>query len=82
MALSSAERQAKYREQKRKDSSKRLDVLVSSDTRFYIEHLCERYSVTQKALIEKLVLDASIRSGIAFRNEHIFLESYTVTKGE
>jgi hypothetical protein len=74
MAQTNSERQAKYKRIKVEKSGKRLDMMVDSDTRFYIDDLCHCYTVTQKELIEKLVLDAAVRAEIACRQNHQFLE--------
>lgn len=64
--MTAAERQRKYRQKNRDDSGYRIDMQVSARTRWDLENLAERYSVTKKELIERLIKEEAIRSGIRF----------------
>lgn len=64
--MTAAERQRKYRQKNRDDSGYRIDMQVSARTRWDLENLTERYSVTKKELIERLIKEEAIRAGIRF----------------
>lgn len=64
--MTAAERQRKYRQKNRDDSGYRIDMQVSARTRWDLENLTERYSVTKKELIERLIKEEAIRAGVRF----------------
>lgn len=67
--MTAAERQRKYRQKNRDDSGGRIDMQVSARTKWDLEDLAERYSVTKKELIERLIREEAIRAGVRFDEE-------------
>lgn len=61
MAKSNAERQAAYRarrnERNNGDGEGLLNMLIKIQAKFALKRLANRYGVTEKAMIEKLLLD-------------------------
>lgn len=61
MAASSAERQAKYRQSRAfagENGERRINTWVSSGTLLALGRLTRRYGVTQREMLEQLVLGA------------------------
>ena len=62
MVLSNAERQRRYRHNKREaengsDFEERLDIMVTLDARNALRRLARHYDLTQKATLEKMLRD-------------------------
>jgi len=61
MAKSNAERQAAYRQRHLKDvdgNGERLSLLVDIHAKLALERLARRYAVTQRAMLERLIVEA------------------------
>lgn len=61
MAASSAERQAKYRQARAyagDNGERRINTWVSSGTALALARLAKRYGVTQREMLERLILAA------------------------
>lgn len=64
MAMTNAQRQAKYREQRLKDvngTGSRLNLVIDNGTHLALKRLAIRYGVTVTALIERLAMDEQRR---------------------
>ncbi len=81
-AMTAAERQRKYRQKNRDDSGGRIDMQVSARTRWDLEDLAERYSVTKKELIERLIKDEAVKSGVRFEPEEKPIYLYLLKDSE
>ena len=61
MAQSNAERQAAYRARHLKDENgkgERISLLVDTHAKRALERLATRYAVTQRAMLERLIVEA------------------------
>lgn len=61
MALSAKERQAKYREQKKAEQGKRLDMIISSETDHQLEYLALHGNMTKKEYLTQLLKNEYVR---------------------
>ena len=82
MAKSNAERQAAYRQRHLKDvngTDERLSLLVDIRAKRALERLAARYGVTQRAMIERLLIEADSAATADMTAEQF--AAYTDDKG-
>lgn len=82
MAMTNAQRQAKYREQRLKDvngTGSRLNLVIDHGAHLALKRLALRYCVTVTALIERLAMEEQRRATEAMSGEELdtFYDSVT-----
>jgi hypothetical protein len=83
MAMTNAQRQAKYREQRLKNvngTGSRLNLIIAHGAHLALKRLAHRYGVTVTALVERLAMEEQRRVTESMSDdEHIaYCDSVTV----
>lgn len=79
MVLTSAQRQAAYRQRHLKDvdgSGERLNMIVSAAAKMQLKRLAASYGVTQRVLIERLLAtaQAEVLSGLTAEQHNAYVD--------